>query len=271
MIESLGLSFVYSVLKDMLRFLRSRRRPCPETIQPNIRVSEAIDFIVNDSRAQLHKPPPPKIDGYGPGTILYVSGVEHQDARRMLNEKLISGEMKSCGLRQIRTHVPNQFEVSAREIPSDYWNNMQLDFQSCLYYRGPYPQTMKIPGRDAKEHEYWADVKLSKEQLHQFWPPKSLMSRTIAKLLRRPRIAHTTRIDIRPNKGAARSRPEFLGSNPSNGRSSAGFPEPSRKPSQPSRRERPNQPARDRPSVILTIQTVKIVGRLNWPEGFVKI
>jgi len=193
--EYLAPGFLYSVLKDIVGALRRRRRANRlDTAQPDTKVSDAIDYVVNNSRAELNTPPPPKIDGYGPGTVLYITGVEHQDARTRVNTKLISGELRSWGLRQINTHIPNQFELSLREIQKEYWNNMQLDFQSCLYYKGPYPQTMKIPGREQSEH--WADIRLSKEQLRQFWPPKSLWSRCYAKFTRKLRIGPAKRVDV---------------------------------------------------------------------------
>lgn len=186
------LAAIFSVRHN--RRMQRRALELPDVVRADIKVSDVIDFIVNDSRAELAKPPPPEINGYGPGTTLYVGGVEHQDARRMLNEKLMSGELRSWGLRQIDTHIPNQFESSAREIPKAYWDDMQLDFQSCLYYKGPYSQTMKIPGR--QERERWADISLSKRQAEQFWPPKSKWSRCYAKVMRRKRIGHATRIDV---------------------------------------------------------------------------
>jgi hypothetical protein len=196
MVEYLSLGFLYSLVKDGVAVIRRRRQRLspPDVVEPNITVTGAIDYIVNNSRADLNKPPPPKVDGYGPGTVLYVSGVEHQDARRQLNSRLISGEIRSWGLRQLKTHLPNQFELSHREIPKEYWDDMQLDFQSCLYYKGPYPQTTKIPGRSETYH--WADIRLSKVELRQFWKPKAAWTRYYAKILRRPRIAPAKRVDL---------------------------------------------------------------------------
>jgi hypothetical protein len=122
MMEYLTPAFLYSFLKDIVAARRGSRAPPLDTAQPDMKVSDAIDYVVNDSRARLNTPPPPKLDGYGPGTVLYISGVEHQDARRRVNAKLISGELRSWGLRQINTHIPNQFELSVREIHKEYWN-----------------------------------------------------------------------------------------------------------------------------------------------------
>jgi hypothetical protein len=174
----------------------AKEPPAATKPQPDMKISDAIDYIVNDSRAILSNPkklppspwpsflPPP-----APGSTLTHSGVEHQDARKQLNAKLISGELHSWGLRQIATHIPNQFEHSIREIPKEYWDDMQLDFQSCLYYKGPYSQTMKIPGRT--ERHNWADIQVSRGQVEMFWPKKSASARLWSKILRKPRISHT--------------------------------------------------------------------------------
>jgi hypothetical protein len=153
-----------------------------------MKISKTIDYIVNDSTANLEKPiRPESLGNYPPGTIITVSGAEHQDARRKVGDKLNCGEMKSWGLPQKNTHIPNQFERSLREIPQSYWNEMQLDFQSCLYYRGPYPQTMKI-GKTETYH--WADIMVSRMQVETFWPKKPLASRAWARIMRKPRISH---------------------------------------------------------------------------------
>jgi hypothetical protein len=86
---------------------------------PNTKVSDAVDYIVNDSIAILRKA----------SSSEPCLGVEHEDARAQLNAKLNTGEIKSWGLRQINTHVPNQFESSLREIPKEYWNEMRLCFR----------------------------------------------------------------------------------------------------------------------------------------------
>ena len=43
--------------------------------------------------------------------------------------------------------MPNQFELSCREIPKTYWDNMQLDFLFCMCDTKTHSQTAKIPGK----------------------------------------------------------------------------------------------------------------------------
>ena len=64
-----------------------------------MKVSDAIDYIVNDSVALLRRPQPNEsIVSFPRGTrIVVVRGTEHQDARTQLNTKLNTGEIKSWG------------------------------------------------------------------------------------------------------------------------------------------------------------------------------
>jgi hypothetical protein len=108
--------------------------PVDADVSGDWNISEALDYIVNDSEAELRHPAPPQIMGFGPmkGKVAVEAGVEHQDARAKVNEALISGELRIWGLLRINTHIPNQFELSRREIQKDYWDNMQLDFINCM-------------------------------------------------------------------------------------------------------------------------------------------
>ena len=164
-------------------------------------VSDAIDYIVNDSIAVLSDPkkllatqwpsflPPPAA-----GTRLIYSGVEHQEARKEINAKLISGDVRAWGLRQIQSHIASQFEHSLREIPKDYWDDMQLDFKSCLYYKESRSQTMTIPGRTQLHN--WSGVRVSRQQIEHLWPKKKLRSRVWAWITRKPRIGHAIVVTV---------------------------------------------------------------------------
>jgi hypothetical protein len=160
---------------------------------PDMKVSDAIDYIVNDSVAILRKPQPNE-GSYPPGTRIIVKGVEHQDAREQLGAELNNGQIKSWGRRQLNTYLPNQFESSLREIPKEYWDDMELDFQSCLYYKNQLPQTMKIAGRPETYH--WVGIMLSRAQVEQYWPKKSAPRRACSTIMRRPRIKHAYGVTV---------------------------------------------------------------------------
>jgi hypothetical protein len=122
-------SFLVLIWPFLLHLYRKWHPTFHFSPSPDMKVSDAIDYIVNDSVALLRKPQPNEsIVSFPPGTRIVVRGTEHQDARAQLNTKLNTGEIKSWGRRQINTHIPNQFETSLREITKEYWGDMALDF-----------------------------------------------------------------------------------------------------------------------------------------------
>jgi hypothetical protein len=152
--------------------------PFDADVSGDWKISEALDYIVNDSVAELKQPAPPQTMEFGPmkGKIAVEGGVEHGDARAKINEALISGELKIWGLRKINTHIPNQFELSRREIPKGYWDNMQLDFLRCMYDTENHPQTMIIPGKPELDH--WTGLRVSMVQVKTKMAPKVFMAAT---------------------------------------------------------------------------------------------
>jgi hypothetical protein len=144
--------------------------------QPDMKVSDAIDYIVNDSKTIFDVPQRPETPiGLPFGAKMSVVGALHTQARRRLSDKINTGEIKTWGLRQIDTHIAKQFELSLREIPASYWDDMQLDFHSALFYKGPYSQTTKIPGRTATYN--WANINVSRTQIESLWPKKFIAAR----------------------------------------------------------------------------------------------
>ncbi len=164
--------------------------------QADMPISDAIDYIVNDSTAKLKQPAPPKILEFGPGKGQLASeiGVEHGDARAKVNEKLISGELRIWGRREIDTSMPNQFEHSMREIPTSYWDNMQLDFLACFSATGSASQTFHIPRKPASPG--YTHLMLNKKKVREIWPPKSLWRRLRDR--NKPRITYW-RLGQRPD------------------------------------------------------------------------
>jgi hypothetical protein len=154
-------------------------------------IAEAIDYIVNDSIAKLRQPAPPRIAEYGPakGRLLVEKGVEHSDALTKLNERIIVGDLKVWGLRQMPvTHIANQFEHFRRPIEPAYWDRMHLDFLSCFHKTTAMPQTAPIPGKQADL--LWTDLTLNGEQLRKIWPRKPIWRRAMEKVTHRKRISY---------------------------------------------------------------------------------
>lgn len=72
----------------------------PKSPKPDIKINDAIDYIVNDSAENLKQPSPPQIEE---GRRLIETGVEHNDALRLINEKLANGDFRAWGVSLIYT------------------------------------------------------------------------------------------------------------------------------------------------------------------------
>jgi hypothetical protein len=155
-------------------------------IRPDMRISDAIDYIVNDSVTKLKQPSPPRVMEYGPakGHMMSEKGVEHEDARRLVNNELISGNLRCWGRRQMSEFLPIQFESATREIEKSYWNDMQLNYFSCMRYTETAAQTAVLPRR--QESYNWSAMMVSRRQVTRIWPRKSIFRRWLDR--KRPRI-----------------------------------------------------------------------------------
>jgi hypothetical protein len=148
-------------------------------------IKEALDYIVNDSTAELKQPAPSGIPTLKGGVSSF-SGVQHGHARVKINEGLISGELKAWGFRKLDIHTVNRFEEYQREILKEYWNDMQLDFINSLNDTDYQPQTVRIPGHTELPH--MTGIRVSSVQVRRKWPPKSAWRQRLNRLARKPRI-----------------------------------------------------------------------------------
>jgi hypothetical protein len=186
LLSALLLGMIYIALR--YEFMASTRQSVDrgESIKPDMRINDAVDY--NDSTAKLKQPGPPRRIEYGQaagGTMIEV-GVQHEDARRLLNNELISGNIRCWGKRQILDLRPIQFETSTREMDRSCWNTLYLHYVHALYYIETEAQTEVLPGR-AAEHQ-WTALMVSQIQVHQIWRRKSLARRLIERAKHRQRI-----------------------------------------------------------------------------------
>jgi hypothetical protein len=167
-------------------YYRNRRQIT--SIKPDIRISDAIDYIVNDTSEKVKQPSPPKVAEYGParGHLMIQRGVEHEDARRLINDQLIAGDLRCWGKRQIVGYLPIQFENAVREIERRDWENIQLSYMACLRCPDTEPQTAIIPGREHTHH--WAALMVSRTQIRQTWHRKGVFRRLFDKARRERRV-----------------------------------------------------------------------------------
>jgi membrane-associated protease RseP (regulator of RpoE activity) len=184
------ITIIYLLIRYEFDRVNREREVPSEPLQQGTPIADAIDYIVNDSTAKLKQPGPAQIMGFGPakGRRAVEVGVEHSDARTRLNEKLISGELRCWGRRQIDTHIANQFEHTLREIPKEYWDSMQLDFLSCFHNTDRIAQTATIPGKTGSVN--FTQLTLNKNQVFSLWPKKPVWSRAYRKLRRKSRISY---------------------------------------------------------------------------------
>ena len=81
----------------------------------DIRIHNIIDYIVNDSNLYL------------PPSFPNVTGIEHDEAMKKLDERLSSSAITLWGKRQSGAHANDlQFERSKTQIPTEYWNDCEL-------------------------------------------------------------------------------------------------------------------------------------------------
>jgi hypothetical protein len=119
-------------------------------VRPDMRIDEATDYIVNDSTTILRAPARPKIIEHGPraGFLMTEKGVEHEDARRLLNNELISGNLRCWGRRPMDVPITNQFEETLREIEKSYWNDMRLNYFTCHHHTENFGHTLFLVSKN---------------------------------------------------------------------------------------------------------------------------
>jgi len=157
---------------------------------PDIRINDALDYIVNDSCALIKHPEPPEIMQHGPmaGQRVQLRGAQHADALAQINAKLNAGEIDAWGLRQINGSSPPQFEGHIRPIDKGYWSGAQLDFLYCFHHTETLAQTAKIPRQAVPSH--WSGLMLSRKQVERVWPRKAAPLLWWARFTKASRISY---------------------------------------------------------------------------------
>jgi hypothetical protein len=164
---------------------RAKQKSIAAISQSEWPLSDAIDYVVNDSTAILRQPPQPYIEN---DRRIVHWGVQHSDALAKLNEKLNTGALAASGFRQIKSHIANQFELQKRPIPGSYWLVSQLHPVTSLSNTDKEPQTMAIPGTHAPDRLEWTGITVPMATVKQLWPQQSWARGAWKWILRRPRI-----------------------------------------------------------------------------------
>jgi hypothetical protein len=159
---------------------------------PDMPISAAIDYIVNDSRASLKRSKPPEMEEYGPakGQVIQERGVEHRDALNKLHERLISGDIIAWGRQEIMppTMLPT-FSQPIRQIAKDYWDAAFLDPLHCFGLTDGVAQTA-FANYQPQPGPRYTTLQLNRSQVRRVWRPKRLFKRVSGRLRRAPRLTY---------------------------------------------------------------------------------
>jgi len=186
----IGLTLGTVVIPEGMRIARNTLG-LDVVLRPHMSIDRAVDYMVNDSRAKLRQPAPPRIVEIGAGQQQRIieMGVQHADALRKLNEEAIAGHVQIWGLRQ----TPNGFESVRRPIPIDYWTTFYLHPLMCFHNTNVHGQTMRIAGTPmVVEETLYSGLMLNRSQVGRIWPKKWIWTRFIEWLRRTPRIRYSS-------------------------------------------------------------------------------
>lgn len=137
--------------------------------QPDLSIAQAIDYLVNDSAANIERKP--TMEGY-----------EHSEARILLNEKFAEGTLRVWGRRDTKPGgLGHVFEISREPVPKDYWANARLDYYSIFYKATERPQTDLYDAAD-KSIPMYADLHINRREIETIWPHRPLWRRLVDKL-----------------------------------------------------------------------------------------
>lgn len=180
---------VVGLLGTLLHALWWSRRRGAEACSPDTPIHEAVDYIVNDSRAKLRSAPL----GYGPAAIPGVTwtGEQHYDALEQMRQKAMLGDLRLWGHAQVGEPSALRFDAALREIPPDYWNKATFRAEFC-FHATEHPQTVSLGGEAVP---LYARVTLNRAQLVKAWPRKSHLRRLWSRLRRRKRLTLWDRPD----------------------------------------------------------------------------
>jgi hypothetical protein len=159
-----GISFVLSMICFLWPLIK--RRIQLSSIQPDMPISDVIDYLVNDSSVKLKKSQPPEFDHARRQVITY-KGAEHQDARERIQTALNNGNIKSWGQRELMSGSVN-FESSLRPIEQNYWKSACVHPLFCFHKTNTLAQTGALP---YKTVELYTNLMLNKKEVKSFWAP----------------------------------------------------------------------------------------------------
>lgn len=169
------------------------RMHLPKHPSPDMKIKDAIDYVVNDSRADIPRRAPQILPN---GRTEHYQGFEHSEACILLNEKANEGRLVIFGRIDMRPgSIGHVYELSKRPIPVDYWLRAQLDFHSVFYDTAVRPQTRPLDSDTIPMTKMptFTDLHVCRRQLQTMWPRKRFWRKCLDKLKCRKRIEYPQR------------------------------------------------------------------------------
>jgi hypothetical protein len=141
------------------------------SINWDISINDALDYIVNDSTETFPLPPTMEIRGMS----IPATGTQHQAALSRLNQKLTFGDLDISGHKEIIPQpAPRLYEEVRRKIDQQYWEVAQLHPLNCFHYTTKLPQTYIMSG---DSYPKYYNLRMNRDQLRHAWPQKGLLRR----------------------------------------------------------------------------------------------
>jgi hypothetical protein len=172
---------IYVIPVGVVVYLRLQQAE-PPPVQ-DMRIDEAIDYLVNDSRLVLKQPEPPVVITEGPGKGLPMrwGGVQHKDAKNLLHERLVDGQVQSWGRKTYGTRMDDH----GQPIPSAYWLHAALN-ELTVFHDSNDNQTVRSDPNHRVQMDLFAKLMVNRKQLQRVFPRKSLWRRLSE--WKRPRV-----------------------------------------------------------------------------------
>jgi hypothetical protein len=137
-------------------------------VQANMLIRDAVDYIVNESTANIDHQP-------------MVEGHEHSEARILLSEQIVQGVLHVWGRRDTRPgSIGHVYESYKEPIPRGYWSNACLDYLSVFSCTANRPQTY-VSDENTSVPTY-TDLHVNRKEVMMMWPPKSMWKSVLGRL-----------------------------------------------------------------------------------------
>nr|WP_294519555.1 hypothetical protein [uncultured Rhodopila sp.] len=170
-------------------FGRRQEGSDPGSLLPDIPVSEAVDYIVNDTTTPLRSSP----KGYDPAAVgLFPwTGEQHMDALEQIFQQATLGQLHLWGQMRIGPPSAQRYGDALREIPKGYWESADFNVLFC-FHASDSPQTRSQTGDE--NLTTYKRLTLNRGEVKRLWPQKRLLRRFRDWATRKPRLYRDSQV-----------------------------------------------------------------------------